>query len=86
VQRGLVIRATGESPKVYVSRAFVGQGRDAHFAKQVQAVCRDCDSDLAQVVNAEARQLRVAQVLDGSEVLGLVLCPKTREHAGVGHF
>ncbi len=71
-----VIRASGERSEVDISRALIGQGRNADFAKEMQAVRRDPHSDLLEVVDPEARQLAIGQVLDGGEIPGLMLCPK----------
>lgn len=78
---GLVIRASGECPEVDVSRALVGEGRDAHLAEKMQAVRRDGHSDLMKVVGPETRQLRIAKVFGSSKIFGFVFYSKASEYA-----
>jgi hypothetical protein len=74
MQRRLVIGASSEGSEVDVGWTLVGQGRDAHLAEHMQAVCRDGHTDLVEVVRPKAGQLRIAQVLNSSKIFGLVLC------------
>ncbi len=73
VERRHVIRASSECSEVDKSRTLVGQGRDAHLAKYMQAVRRDSHSDLVEVVGPKARQLRIAQMIDTGKILGFML-------------
>lgn len=73
VQLGLIIRAGGEGPEVDERWAVLWHGRDAHLAKEDEAVRSDGDADFGEVLGAKVGKLRVAQVLDGSKVFGFML-------------
>lgn len=83
VQLGRFVTALDEDANVDVGRAGVWHAGDADLAEDVDAIGRHGDADRGEIVLAERGEVVIGKVLDGREVLGLMLCKDRTSVTGI---
>lgn len=89
MQLGLVVGTAGKGTEMDICRPFIRQCGDAQLTKDMDPIRGNSYPHLMKVIGSKARELGVAEMLDGSEVLYLMLYPglskRTCEATGCLH-